>query len=126
MRSVAIKILPTKEMLYAENVCKTFCTTSSFILRWGSQFTFATEPYSLMTALISFYRSLNKQPTDLCFNGKHGITFSRKPPSEGKYVLGLPTAFRYCKQSKKTRHLCAMFTRLNVLRIIPLGLSLGT
>lgn len=122
----------SKIFLYKGRCCllrahaKPLALLNLFLLGWGSQFTFSSEPYPLTIALISLYRRLNKQPTDLCFSGIHDITFSRKAPSERNYVLRLPSAFKCCKQSKKTGHLCAMFTRLRVLWIMPLAMSVCT
>lgn len=70
---------------------------------WGGEASlhFSSEPYPLTIALISLYKKLNKQPTDLCFNGMYSITFSRKAPSERNYVLRLPNTFKCYNSLRK-------------------------
>lgn len=80
---------------------KPFAFLNPFFLGWESKFTLSSEPCVLMSALVSLYKRLHKQPTDFCFSGNRNITYSRKFPSERNYVFSWLHAFMGWKQSKK-------------------------
>ena len=102
------KNFPYKERCCVWRLCaKPPALLNPFHLGRRRQFTFSSEPYPLTTALIWLYRMLNKEPTDLCFSGKRSITFSRKPPSEGNYVLGLPNSY-ICNGLRKPTCVCCV------------------
>lgn len=99
---VAVKLsLMKRDDVCRECVQNLLYNVIHFSLGWRSQFTFSSEPYPMTIALISLYKRLNKQPTDLCFSGMHSITFNRKPPSGRNYVLRLPNTFKCCNSLRK-------------------------